>query len=176
VSQIWYDAQVTGPRSFVNAIHDAGFEASVMTGGDTGKDDNHAGELAKWRQQLIYAAIFTVPVFLIAMVLPMLPGFKSVLKVNFGVAPLDVVLKWALTTPVQFWVGWRFHVGAFRALRRGVANMDVLVSLGTNASYFYSVISILHHHITQHHHYKMYVPTVSWGWWWCCCWWAWGLG
>ena len=162
--QIWYDAQATGPRSFVNAIHDAGFEASVLTGGgDSSKEDNHAGELAKWRHQLIYASLFTVPVFLLAMVLPMVPWFNQILKTSFGVAPLDVVLKWALTTPVQFWVGWRFHVGAYKALRRGVANMDVLVSLGTNASYFYSVISILHHHYMQHHHYEMYVPTVSFG-------------
>jgi len=159
-AQIWYDAQATGPRSFVNAIHDAGFEASVLTGGgDSSKEDNHAGELAKWRHQLIYASLFTVPVFLLAMVLPMVPWFNQILKTSFGVAPLDVVLKWALTTPVQFWVGWRFHVGAYKALRRGVANMDVLVSLGTNASYFYSVISILHHHYMQHHHYEMYVPT-----------------
>ena len=37
--------------------------------------------------------------------------------------------------------------------------MDVLVSLGTNASYFYSVISILHHHIMRHHISGAYKPT-----------------
>ena len=31
------------------------------------------------------------------------------------------------------------------------ANMDVLVSLGTNASYIYSLISIIHHHLAFHH-------------------------
>ena len=44
----------------------------------------------------------------------------------------------------QFIIGWHFHKGALRALRRGTANMDVLVSLGTNAAYIYSVISVLH--------------------------------
>jgi len=44
-------------------------------------------------------------------------------------------------------VAWRFHVGAYKALKRGAANMDVLVSLGTNASYFYSVMSVAHHHL-----------------------------
>ena len=44
----------------------------------------------------------------------------------------------------QFIIGWNFHIGAYRALRRGTANMDVLVSLGTNAAYFYSVTSVLH--------------------------------
>lgn len=44
---------------------------------------------------------------------------------------------------VQFWVAWRFHVGAYKSLRRGKANMDVLVSLGTNASYIFSVITLI---------------------------------
>jgi Cu+-exporting ATPase len=73
---------------------------------------------------------------------------------------LDELLKWGLATPVQFWIGWRFHKGAAKALRRGVANMDVLVALGTDASYFYSVISILHHRFV-HHKKVNYVPTVS---------------
>lgn len=37
--------------------------------------------------------------------------------------------------------------------------MDVLVSLGTNASYLYSMISILHHHFMRHHVTGMYRPT-----------------
>lgn len=37
--------------------------------------------------------------------------------------------------------------------------MDVLVSMGTNASYFYSVISILHHHFAEHHVSMAYQPT-----------------
>ena len=45
---------------------------------------------------------------------------------------------------LQFIIGWHFHKGALRALRRGTANMDVLVSLGTNAAYIYSVLSAVH--------------------------------
>ena len=37
--------------------------------------------------------------------------------------------------------------------------MDVLVSLGTNASYLYSIISILHHHFMHHHETGLYRPT-----------------
>ena len=37
----------------------------------------------------------------------------------------------SLATPVQFWIGRRFYVGAWHALRGGGANMDVLVALGT---------------------------------------------
>lgn len=53
--------------------------------------------------------------------------------------PCNVLVKWMLTTPVQFFLGWRFHKGAIKSIKRGTANMDVLVSLGTNAAYFYSV-------------------------------------
>lgn len=43
------------------------------------------------------------------------------------------------------------------------ANMDVLVSLGTNASYLYSIISILHHHFSYHHISGAYKPTDFFG-------------
>jgi Cu+-exporting ATPase len=48
-------------------------------------------------------------------------------------------LLWALATPVQFLVGRDHYSGAWRALRNGMPNMDVLVALGTSAAYFYSV-------------------------------------
>ena len=45
----------------------------------------------------------------------------------------------ALATPVQFYVGWQYYVGAYKALRNGSANMDVLVAMGSSAAYFYSI-------------------------------------
>ncbi|CAH1213581.1 Copper-exporting P-type ATPase [Paenibacillus auburnensis] len=45
----------------------------------------------------------------------------------------------ALATPVQFIIGWQFYVSAYKALKNGSANMDVLVVLGTSAAYFYSL-------------------------------------
>ncbi|ADU93294.1 heavy metal translocating P-type ATPase [Geobacillus sp. Y412MC52] len=44
-----------------------------------------------------------------------------------------------LATPVQFYIGGPFYVGAYRALRNKSANMDVLVALGTSAAYVYSL-------------------------------------
>src|SRR5437660_1748996 len=55
-------------------------------------------------------------------------------------------LLWALTTPVQFWVGGQFHAGFVRDLRHRSASMDTLVSLGTNAAYFFSVAVTLWPH------------------------------
>src|SRR5699024_4812687 len=49
----------------------------------------------------------------------------------------------ALATPVQFIIGWQFYDGAYKNLRNGGANMDVLVALGTSAAYFYSLYEAL---------------------------------
>ena len=53
------------------------------------------------------------------------------------------IIRCVLATPVQFLIGWRFYYGSYKALRRGSANMDVLIALGTNAAYFYSLYSVL---------------------------------
>jgi P-type Cu+ transporter len=49
-------------------------------------------------------------------------------------------LQLMLATPVQFWIGWRFYDGAFKALRGGGANMDVLVALGTSMAWGFSTV------------------------------------
>ncbi|WKA54631.1 heavy metal translocating P-type ATPase [Planococcus shixiaomingii] len=55
-----------------------------------------------------------------------------------------------LATPVQFYVGKQFYVGAYKALRNGSANMDVLVVMGTSAAYFYSVYQAITHAGSPH--------------------------
>ena len=47
---------------------------------------------------------------------------------------------WALATPVQFYTGRDYYIGAFKSLRHGSANMDVLVALGSSVAYFYSAV------------------------------------
>ncbi len=49
----------------------------------------------------------------------------------------------ALATPVQFYVGGQYYTGAYKALKNGSANMDVLIALGSSAAYFYSVAVLL---------------------------------
>ena len=74
---------------------------------------------------------------------PVIVAAALALPLLLPMAGALVGLKWAwpawlqflLATPVQFWFGARFYAGAWRALRRGGANMDVLVALGTSAAY-----------------------------------------
>src|SRR5260221_96818 len=55
-------------------------------------------------------------------------------------------LQLALATPVQFWLGWRFYKAAFKAVRAGAGNMDLLVALGTTAAWGLSVYLLLTAH------------------------------
>jgi Cu+-exporting ATPase len=52
-------------------------------------------------------------------------------------------LQWLLTTPIQFWAGWRFYKGAIAVARHGSTDMNTLIALGTSAAYFYSVFTLL---------------------------------
>lgn len=70
----------------------------------------------------------------------------------------------ALATPVQFYIGKQFYIGAFKALRNKSANMDVLVSLGTSAAYFYSLYLTLEwasQGANVHHGPSMYYETSA---------------
>ena len=60
-------------------------------------------------------------------------------------AMLPAWLQWALATPVQFALGWRFYRAGWLAARSGDGNMDLLVALGTSAAYGLSVYLILAH-------------------------------
>lgn len=65
-----------------------------------------------------------------------------------------------LATPVQFIIGKQFYVGAYKSLRNGSANMDVLVVMGTSAAYFYSVYQAI---VTSgtHHGPHLYFETSA---------------
>jgi Cu+-exporting ATPase len=53
-------------------------------------------------------------------------------------------LQLLLATPVQFWLGARFYVAGWKALRAGSGNMDLLVAIGTSAGYGLSLRHLLH--------------------------------
>lgn len=159
MADIWYDSNATGARAFVHTINRAGFQATVFQEGQDLRSDKNI-ELTYWWRLFVHSLLFTVPIFLVSMVIPHVPGYGNAIRAPVFGFPCDQMLKWALATPVQFVIGWRFHKGAWKALKRGTANMDVLVSLGTNASYLYSLISILHRHLMVHRrNHPQYMAT-----------------
>jgi cation-transporting ATPase V/Cu+-exporting ATPase len=79
-------------------------------------------------RNLLLAAAFTVPIFLLSLLA------EPTTEVG--------VVQWVLATPVVFVFGWQFHHTALRRLAGRTANMDTLVSLGTTAAYAYSVWAV----------------------------------
>ncbi|MFZ9502452.1 MAG: heavy metal translocating P-type ATPase [Beijerinckiaceae bacterium] len=120
----------------VAAVEQAGHGARVLTDDAARHDEDDARAASKRRAEgwrVAIAIALSAP-----LALPM-----------FG-APVPGWLQAALATPVQLWLGARFYVAAWKAVRAGAGNMDLLVALGTSAAYFYSLWLLLQ---GAHHFY-----------------------
>ena len=107
----------------INAVSQAGYGASVHQSEKNSEDDQHK-RLHRERWALTLAIVLALP-----LVLPMLLA-------PFGVHwMLPAWAQFLLATPVQFILGARFYVAAWKAVKAGAGNMDLLVALGTSAGY-----------------------------------------
>lgn len=111
------------PASLITAVDKAGYGASLEQDPSIQQADQHKRhDSERWR--LTLAIVLALP-----LVLPML---LSPLGVQWM---LPAWVQFLLATPVQFFLGARFYVAAFKAVRAGAGNMDLLVALGTSAGY-----------------------------------------
>ena len=111
------------PQVLLDAVSKAGYAASVWQA-EHPQSDHQQQRLQRERWALICAIALALP-----LVLPMLLQ-------PFGIHwMLPAWAQFALATPVQFIFGARFYVAAWKALRAGAGNMDLLVALGTSAGY-----------------------------------------
>jgi Cu+-exporting ATPase len=139
-----YDPDRAGPRVFIETIEHTGFFKAKLDSSPSQGSHDRSLEIQHHKKYFLWSLVFTVPVFLLSMVLMYIPGvMESLEKGRINKLSIGAFLRWILATPVQFVIGRRFYVGAYKALRRGSSNMDVLIALGTNAAYFYSVYTIL---------------------------------
>lgn len=126
---------VIARSELVKAVSGLGVEITVLED-DRGEDESVARqrETDRQRRLLVIGVSLTLPIFLLSMGrdLGLLP--RSIADANW----LNYLLL-ALATPVQFFVGWQYYQGAYRSLRGGSANMDVLIALGSSVAYFYSI-------------------------------------
>jgi Cu+-exporting ATPase len=130
----------------------AGFEA--VTSGENAEDGERAArekEIAHQKHLLTVGLILTIPLFALSMAhdLNVLPAFLLQPTVHAMPGMPDEAVWWfkwllfTLATPVQFYVGKQYYVGAYKSLRNGSANMDVLIAMGSSAAYFYSLPILL---------------------------------
>ena len=120
----------------MEAVAKAGFVAAVVDGQT--REREKAAKLQVYRNEL---RRFWIAV---ALTLPLVGQMFFMLGEHGHQNELPRWFQLALATPVQFWIGWRFYDGGFKALRGGGANMDVLVALGTSMAWgFSAVVTVL---------------------------------
>lgn len=118
----------------VAAVERAGYHAAPVAA-DADPNETSAPDRARMLlRRLAVAAVLTVPLSNLAIVLALVPGLRF---------PGWEWLCVALAIPVVFWSAWPFHAATIRNLRHGAFSMDTLVSLGVLAAFFWSVISLL---------------------------------
>ncbi|WP_139490681.1 heavy metal translocating P-type ATPase [Brevibacillus dissolubilis] len=133
---IQYNPEEVSVTDLIQKVKDIGYEAHIHTD-DQPKADNKEEELSRHKYRFIASAILSLPL-LYTMIAHF--GFHGAYMPHWLMNPW---VQLALATPVQFIIGWPFYRSAFKALKNGSANMDVLVSLGTSAAYFYSLAATL---------------------------------
>ena len=116
----------------IAAVGKAGFSASVVDAETRTREK--VRRAAEYRDELRRFWIAVV------LTLPLVAQMPFMFGEHGHANELPRWLQLALATPVQFWIGWRFYDGAWKALRGGGANMDVLVALGTSMAWGFSAI------------------------------------
>jgi P-type Cu+ transporter len=144
-ARVRYIPTIVTQAELRRAVSSTGFEA-VELGGQA--EDAEAAarehEINEQRRLLTIGLIFTVPLFLLSMGkdFGLLPAFFYTASSMEGMREAQPWFGWlmlALALPVQFYVGWQYYVGAYKALRNKSANMDVLIVMGSSAAFFYSL-------------------------------------
>ncbi|KAG0451593.1 hypothetical protein HPP92_015687 [Vanilla planifolia] len=144
--ELVFDPEAVALRAIVEAVESGSWgklKATVPNPYNQAAS-NDAKEASKMLQLFISGLVFSVPIFLMKAIFPHIYFLNSFLLKHFGPFVIKDLLRWAFATIIQFVVGKRFYIAAYRALRHGSTNMDVLVVLGTSASYFYSVWAVLY--------------------------------
>ncbi|MDA5109304.1 heavy metal translocating P-type ATPase [Brevibacillus thermoruber] len=130
-----YDAGQVGVNDLIRQVEKLGYQAAAK-GDQTDAEtvDRRAEEIDRQTGKFLFSLILSLP-----LLWAMVGHFSFTSFIWLPEMFMNPWVQLALATPVQFVVGRQFYVGAYKALRNGSANMDVLVALGTSAAYFYSL-------------------------------------
>lgn len=131
VAAVSYDSGVTDRDRLVAVVKRSGY--SVIEGDAEAVAANEAKELAAMKRNLIIAAVFTIPLFVIVIAdmfaeIPFLSDNRTALAFS----------ELALCLPVIY-AGRNFYRRGFPALFRGTPTMDSLIAIGTSASFLYAL-------------------------------------
>ncbi len=125
-----FDPKMVSVDGLLEVVKDKGYEGHVL--GDAHNEKiKGKKELENLKFKVIFSSVFALPALILGMFFMNSP------------VPFQDYILWFLATPIQFYIGKQFYVGAWAALKNKTSNMDTLIALGTSAAYFYSVYVVL---------------------------------
>ncbi|MFA7468454.1 MAG: copper ion binding protein, partial [Desulfotomaculaceae bacterium] len=128
-----YDPSRVDVEELKQTVADAGYRAESGDRRFDADEEKLAREREARRQTNLFILSAALSIPLLAMM------FAELFNIHLPALVHNKVFQFALATPVQFIAGFQFYRGAYKSLRHGSANMDVLIAMGTSAAYFYSV-------------------------------------
>ncbi|MEL7350289.1 MAG: heavy metal translocating P-type ATPase [Cyanobacteria bacterium P01_A01_bin.116] len=142
-ASVAYDKNSTTLEEIQSAVANAGYEAAVREGLSMGEADAKAQDESANQQKALLIKTVASGAIGTALILGTLPMMLGVTIPGWPMFLHNPWLQLVLATPVLFWCGQSFYVGAWKALTHRAATMNTLVALGTGAAYFYSLLVTL---------------------------------
>jgi len=132
-----FDPDQTNIEQIQQAVTDAGYTAQPLEDTNSNLKDSEK-ENQEIEQKLTRKVLISAIVsgFLVIGGLPMMTGL------NLPFIPPWMHNPWLqliLATPILFWSGQSFFMGAWKGLKRHQADMNTLIAVGTGSAYLYSV-------------------------------------
>uniref|UniRef100_A0A9J8AF42 Copper-transporting ATPase 2 n=1 Tax=Cyprinus carpio carpio TaxID=630221 RepID=A0A9J8AF42_CYPCA len=149
-AHVKFNSDLVGSRDIVRIIEGLGFGVSLIKNEGLNNTLDHQEEIRQWKHSFLFSLVFGIPVMGLMIYMMVM---DSQHKEHGGSMPVDQNILpglsiinlafFLLCTPVQFLGGRYFYIQAYRSLRHGVANMDVLIVLATTIAYVYSFIVLI---------------------------------
>src|SRR4051812_2158829 len=134
-ASVEFNPSAISTKDLIQKVESLGYGAMVKSDENEKEAvDYRQKEIEKQQGKFLFAAILSLP-----LLWAMAGHFSFTSFLWVPDAFMNPWVQLALATPVQFFIGKQFYVGAYKALKNKSANMDVLVVLGTSAAYFYSI-------------------------------------
>ena len=149
-AQVEYDDAQTTPEELMQIIQKTGYQAALKTSALPEMQPENANLWrSHWRTWL-----------LLILAAPFMLGMVGMLFGSHALMP-PAWLQIALASIVQLWLAIPFYKSAIASVRGGLANMDVLVSIGTLAIYLYSIGMMLAGHPVHHVYFEAGVMVIA---------------
>ncbi len=130
-------------RDLKKAVQEVGYEVLEVKEEDVVEKERLAREkeLSRLKWKFVIGAVLLVPILFLMYGASLLEQWLGLSReVNF-------FIQFLLATPVQFWAGWQFYVGFWKATKHKTSDMNTLIAVGTSAAYLYSLVVMFFPHL-----------------------------